>query len=136
MAVRTALGANRSRIMRQCLIESVLLSLLGASAATLIAAGSISALRRFGPPNVPRLYEVALDLTTLIFALALSVAVAVFFGLAPAWRLSHIAPQEAVKESTQVGLGHSSLRLQNSVVVSPCLWARRLVRGRELCYLG
>ena len=117
MAVRTALGANRSRIMRQCLIESVLLSLIGASAATLIAAGSISALRRFGPPNVPRLYEVALQPTTLIFALALSVAVAIFFGFAPAWRLSHIAPQEAVKESTQVGLGHSSQRLQNSVVI-------------------
>jgi predicted permease len=118
MALRTALGANRSRIMRQCLIESVLLSLIGASTATLIAAGSISALRRFGPPNVPRLYEVALHPTTLIFALGLSVAVAISFGLAPAWRLSHIAPQEAVKESTQVGLGHSSQRLQNSVVVT------------------
>lgn len=51
MAIRTALGANRSRIMRQCLIESVLLSLIGASAATLIEAGSISVLRRFGPPT-------------------------------------------------------------------------------------
>jgi len=118
MAVRTALGANRTRIMRQCLVESVLLSLIGASAATLIAAGSISALRRFGPPNVPRLYEVALHPTALIFALSLSVAVAILFGFAPAWRLSHVAPQEAVKESTQVGLGHSSQRLQNSVVIT------------------
>ena len=118
MAIRTALGANRTRIMRQCLVESVLLSLIGASAATLIAAGSISGLRRFGPPNVPRLYEVALHPTALIFALSLSVAVAILFGFAPAWRLSHVAPQEAVKESTQVGLGHSSQRLQISVVIT------------------
>jgi len=118
MAVRTALGANRTRIMRQCLVESVLLSLIGASAATLIAAGSISALRRFGPPNVPRLSEVALHPTALIFTLSLSVAVAILFGFAPAWRLSHVAPQEAIKESTQVGLGHSSQRLQNFVVIT------------------
>jgi putative ABC transport system permease protein len=118
MAVRTALGASRTRIMRQCLVESLLLSLVGASAATLIAAASISALRRFGPPNVPRLHEVALHPSALIFALSLSVAVAIFFGFAPAWRLSHVAPQEAVKEATQVGLGHNSQRLQNSVVIT------------------
>jgi putative ABC transport system permease protein len=118
MAVRTALGANRTRIMRQCLVESVLLSLIGASAATLIAAGSISALRRFGPPNVPRLYEIALHPAAFLFALSLSVAVTILLGFAPAWRLSHVAPQEAVKESTQVGLGHSSQRLQNSVVIT------------------
>ena len=118
MAVRAALGANRTRIMRQCLVESVLLSLIGAGAATLIAAGSISALRRFGPPNVPRLYEVALHPTALIFALSLSVAVAILFGFVPAWRLSHVAPQGAVKESTQIGIGRSSQRLQNSVVIT------------------
>jgi predicted permease len=118
MAVRAALGANRTRMMRQCLVESVLLSLIGASAATLIAAASISALRRFGPANVPRLYEVALHPPALIFALTLSVVVAIVFGFAPAWRLSHIAPQEAVKESTPVGLGRSAQRLQNSVVTT------------------
>jgi predicted permease len=118
MAVRTALGANRTRIMRQCLVESLLLSLIGASAATLVTAASISALRRFGPPDVPRLYEIALQPTALIFAMVLAVAVAIFFGLAPAWRLSHIAPNEAVKESRQVGIGLSAQRLQNSVVVA------------------
>jgi predicted permease len=118
MAVRTALGADRTRIIRQCLVESVLLSLIGASAGTLIAAGSIWALRRFGPSNVPRLYGVALHPAAFIFALALSVTVAILFGFAPAWRLSHVAPQEAVKESTQVGLGHNSQRLQNSVVIT------------------
>jgi putative ABC transport system permease protein len=104
--------------MRQCSVESVLLSLIGASAATLIAAGSISALRRFGPPNVPRLYEVALHPAALLFALSLSVAVTILLGFAPAWRLSQVAPQEAIKQSTQVGPGHSSQRLQNSVVIS------------------
>jgi putative ABC transport system permease protein len=118
MAIRAALGAGRTRIIRQCLVETVLLSLIGAVAATLIAAGSNWALRRFGPPNVPRLYEVALHPSAFTFALLLSVAVAILFGFAPAWRLSHVAPQGAVKESTQVGPGHSSQRLQNSVVIA------------------
>jgi predicted permease len=116
MAVRTALGADRTRIVRQCLVESVLLSLFGAGAAMVIAAGSVAALRRFGPADVPRLYEITLNPAALMFAISLSVAVAILFGFAPAWRLSHVAPQEAVKESTQAGLALSWQRLQNSVV--------------------
>src|SRR5579859_220558 len=84
MAVRSALGANRTRIIRQCLVESILLSLIGAGGATLIASASISALRHFGPPNVPRLYEVALHPAAFLFALSLSIGVAILFGFAPA----------------------------------------------------
>jgi len=116
MAVRTALGANRMRIMRQCLVESVLLSFIGATAGVIVAQTAIGALKRFGPASVPRLHDVALHPVALAFALALSVAAAIFFGFVPAWRLSHIAPQEAVKESTQLSPGRSSQRLQNFVV--------------------
>jgi predicted permease len=116
MAIRAALGANRVRIMRQCLVESILLALIGAGAGFIVAQGVVSALRWFGPPSVPRLHDVTLHPLSLAFALVLSVASAIFFGFAPSWRSSHVAPQEAVKESTQLSPGKSSQRLQNSVV--------------------
>lgn len=116
MAIRAALGANRVRIARQCLVESILLSLIGAGAGFILSAGLISGLKRFGPASVPRLHDVVLHPLALVFALSLSVAAAIFFGFIPAWRLSHIAPQDAIKDSAQVGPGRSSQRLQNSVV--------------------
>ena len=115
MAVRSTLGAAPARLMKQCLVESLLLSFLGASAGVVIANGMVVGLRRFGPANVPRLHDLALHPVALAFALALSIAAAVFFGFVPAWRLSHVAPQESLKESTQVGVARSTERLQNSV---------------------
>lgn len=115
MAVRCTLGAEPVRLMKQCLIESLLLSFLGATAGLVIANGLVAGLRRFGPSNVPRLHDLALDPVALAFALVLSVAAAVFFGFVPAWRLSHAAPQESLKESTQVGAARGTQRLQNSV---------------------
>lgn len=115
MAVRCTLGAEPVRLMKQCLIESLLLSFLGATAGLVIANGLVAGLRRFGPSNVPSLHDLALDPVALAFALVLSVAAAVFFGFVPAWRLSHAAPQESLKESTQVGAARGTQRLQNSV---------------------
>jgi predicted permease len=115
MAVRATLGAAPARLIKQCLVESLLLSFLGASAGVVIASGLVSGLRRFGPANVPRLHDLALHPVALAFALVLSVAAAVFFGFIPAWRLSHAAPQQSLKESAQAGMSRSTQRLQNSV---------------------
>jgi len=115
MAVRSTLGAAPVRLMKQCLVESLLLSFLGATAGVVIAKGMVECLRRFGPANVPRLHDLALHPVALAFALVLSVAAAVFFGFVPAWRLSHAAPQESLKESTQIGAARGTQRLQNSV---------------------
>ncbi|HEY7351681.1 MAG TPA: ABC transporter permease, partial [Terriglobales bacterium] len=116
MGIRSTLGANRSRLMRQCLVESLLLSLIGAVAGLLVAAGSIAALKEFGPASVPRLHDVELHSGALLFAVAVSAAAAVFFGFIPAWRLSHVAPQAVVKDTATVGVARGSQRLQNSVV--------------------
>lgn len=116
MAIRTALGANRQRIMRQCFVESMLLAFIGAGMGFIVTDSALSALRRFGPASLPRLHDVTLHPAALVFALSLSVAAAIFFGFMPAWRLSHVAPQEAVKESTQLSPARSAQRLQNSVV--------------------
>ena len=117
VAIRSALGADHLRIMRQCAVESVLLSLIGASAGLIVAGGSIYLLRRLGPANVPRLHDIVLDPVAFVFAVSLAVVVAFGFGFAPAWRLSHVQPQEAVKESTQLSPGRRSQRLQSSFVV-------------------
>jgi predicted permease len=115
MAVRSAIGANPARILRQCLVESVLLSMFGASAGIIVAAVSVAGLRRFGPADVPRLHDVMLHPIVLLFALVLSVVTAILFGFVPAWRLAHVAPQACLKEATQAGPARGTQRLQNSV---------------------
>jgi putative ABC transport system permease protein len=115
MAVRSAIGANPARILRQCLVESVLLSMCGATAGVVVAAASIAGLRRFGPAEVPRLHDVTLDPVVLLFALGLSLVTAILFGFVPAWRLAHVAPNACLKEATQAGPARGTERLQNSV---------------------
>ena len=115
MAVRSAIGANPARIVRQCLVESVLLSICGASVGIIVSAASIAGLRRFGPADVPRLHDVMLHPNVLLFTLGLSVVTALLFGFVPAWRLAHVTPQTCLKESTQAGPARGTQKLQNSV---------------------
>ena len=115
MAVRSAIGANPARLVRQCLVESVLLSVCGASAGIIVSAASISGLRRFGPADVPRLHDVMLHPNVLLFTLGLSVVTALLFGFVPAWRLAHVTPQACLKESTQAGPARGTQKLQNFV---------------------
>jgi putative ABC transport system permease protein len=115
MAVRSAIGANPARVVRQCLVESVLLSWCGAVAGIVVAAGLVGGLRRFGPADVPRLHDVTLHPVVLLFALGLSVVTAIVFGFVPAWRLAHVSPQACLKEATQAGPARGTQRLQNSV---------------------
>jgi putative ABC transport system permease protein len=89
MAVRAALGSARWRLMRQLLAESVLLSLLGGAAGLLVAVWAIDAVVSFIPPgSLPRLGEVGLNVNALEFAVAVSIATGLLFGLAPAFHLS------------------------------------------------
>jgi putative ABC transport system permease protein len=115
MAVRSAIGANPARLVRQCLVESGLLSVCGASAGIIVSAASIAGLRRFGPADVPRLHDVMLHPNVLLFTLGLSVVTALLFGFVPAWRLAHVTPQACLKESTQAGPARGTQKLQNSV---------------------
>jgi predicted permease len=84
LAVCLALGASRWRIARQLLSECLALAAVAGAAALATAAGAVSVIRRFGPPDVPRLDEVALDARLLVFALAASAIAAFVSGLAPA----------------------------------------------------
>jgi predicted permease len=114
MAIRSAVGANPGRLLRQCLVESMLLSFLGAGAGVAIAKAAVEGLKRFGPTDVPRLHDVVLHPSVLLFTLGISLLSAIVFGFAPAWRLSHVAPQASLKESVQTGPARGTQRLQNA----------------------
>ena len=132
MAIRSAVGAARGALLRQCLVESSLLSLLGGCAGIALAVAMVAGLRNYGPAGVPRLHEVGLDKATLLFTLALSVLTTLLFGFVPAWRLSRVAPQAFLKDGVQTGASRSSLRLQNMVAVGEIALALVLLVGGSL----
>ena len=90
IAIRSALGAGRARMIRQLLTESVLLSLLGGAGGLALAAGSLTLARRMHPGNIPRLEELSIDPRVLGFTLAISLLTGIVFGLAPALRASRV----------------------------------------------
>jgi predicted permease len=118
MALRAAIGANRFRLLRQCLVESILLSLFGAAAGVVLAIVLVPGLKHFGPANIPRLQDVALHPVALLFTLMVSLVTSVVFGFAPAWRLARVAPQPSMWPALQVGINHSSQRLQNGIATA------------------
>jgi putative ABC transport system permease protein len=99
MAIRTAVGAGRTRLVRQLLTESLLLALAGAAVGFGIAVWAIRALRAFGPHDIPRLTEVQINLPVMLFTAVISVVVALLFGLLPALRASKQHPNMSLKES-------------------------------------
>jgi putative ABC transport system permease protein len=103
MALRQALGANRARLMRQLLTESLLLSLLGGTTGLAILFAVKDSLLRFVPDNLPRLNEISINWTVLLFALCASVFSAVVFGLVPAFQAGRLDLHQAFKEE-----GHGS----------------------------
>lgn len=115
MSLRLAIGANRKRLIRQCLVESGLLGVAGSVAGILVAMVLVEALRRFGPASLPRLQDVTVNPAVLIFAVVLSLMTSVVFGFAPAWRLSRVSPQSSLRTAKQAGGDRGSQRLQNSV---------------------
>src|SRR5262249_51846031 len=84
MAVRSALGASRQRIVAQMITESVLLSVIGGVAGIAVAFAGLRVVAHVIPSNIPRLTEVSLDWRVLVFALLTSLATGLVFGLAPA----------------------------------------------------
>jgi putative ABC transport system permease protein len=109
LAVRTALGAGRGRIVRQLLTESVVLAVLSAAAGVLLAGWSIRALIAAAPDGVPRLEQTRLEPGVLAFALLTAVTSAMLFGLAPAIRAARTDMQSVLKEGSR-GPGTRAVR--------------------------
>jgi putative ABC transport system permease protein len=105
MALRQALGASQARLMRQLLTESLLLSLLGGVAGLAILFAVKDLLLRFVPDDLPRLNEISISWSVLLFALCASVFSGVIFGLAPAFQASRLDLQQALKQEGQGSAG-------------------------------
>src|ERR1019366_9875500 len=106
-AIRTALGADRGRVVRQLLTESVLLSLGGAAIGLLLARWGTHLALAAVPESLPRSTEIAIDPYVLLFTLAVSVATGLLFGLVPAFHGASVNPQVFLKEGSRgAGGGH------------------------------
>ena len=100
MVIRTALGAGRTRLVRQLLTESLLLSLLGGAIGMLAAYWGVAALRSILPPDLPRIDEIHVNLTILGYALGVSLLAGILFGLVPAREASKANLQGALREGS------------------------------------
>jgi predicted permease len=133
MAVRLALGATRSRMIRQMLTESMLLSVVGGTAGVLTAFSALGFISRFVPANVPRLNDIRIDWMVLAFALLISILTGVIFGLAPAIHSAKVALSSAIREGGR-GSGYSTQtgRLRDVLIVSELAFAVMLMVGAGL----
>ena len=117
-AVRMSLGASRLRLVRQLIVENLLLALIAAGLGTLIAFCGVDLLLSLNPVSLPRAGEVRVDASALIFTLSLSVIIATGLALVPAMRFSNVDLQTSLKESVRGASAHPTTnRLRSAFVV-------------------
>ncbi len=111
MAIRAALGAGRSRVIRQLLTESVLLAIVGGALGLLIASWGTQVILATVPGGLPRMENIGIDGWVLAFTLVVSLVPGIVFGLAPAIQVSHLDLQATLKEGGRGSTaGHQRLR--------------------------
>lgn len=133
IAVRASLGAGRARIIRQLLIESGLLALVGGALGLLLAQAGVRALIALGPTAIPRIGEVEMDAGVLLFAVGIALLTAVLFGLVPALQLSRAELGRELREGGRSATGgRSRQRFRHSLVVAELALSVMLVIGAGL----
>ena len=133
IAVRTALGASRIRVVRQLLIESLLIALCGGLIGVLASILLVRLGIRLVPKDIPRLFNVSIDLRVLLFSVVLSGLTALIFGLLPAWRISRSDPANVLRDGgTTTTPGRRRNRLQNTLVVAETALGFTLLIGSGL----
>lgn len=133
IAVRSALGARRGRVLRQLLTESTCLGVAGGIGGIVIAFAAVKAFRVVGPGDFPRLGEVCVDLPALAFALGLALITGMLFGLAP----GHVSSRCEVSQTLREGTGRSSAaegrtRLRSALVSAETALALVVLAGAGL----
>ncbi|MGH9747501.1 MAG: ABC transporter permease [Candidatus Acidiferrales bacterium] len=132
-AVRAAMGAERSRLIRQLVTESLMLALAGGALGLVIAYWGVGAVRALVGDSVPRVNEIRVDPFVLGFTFVVSILTGLIFGLAPAWHGAKTNLQDALKDGGRGGsAGGGSRRLRGALVVSEIALAVLLLVGAGL----
>ncbi|MDP9120251.1 MAG: ABC transporter permease [Acidobacteriota bacterium] len=133
IAIRSVMGAGRRRIVRQLLVEGVLLAVLGAAAGLVLAYWGLRLLVAANPGNLPRIETVGLDAQALALALTLSLLTGTLCALAPALQVSRLEPREALRDGDRGATGGlQRSRIQALFVVSEVALALMLMIGAGL----
>ena len=132
MAIRTALGAGRPRLVRQLLTESILLSVVGGAFGLGIAYLATGALASAAPANVPRIDGVSVNGMVLAYTLGLSIFTGFFFGIFPAWQVSRTDVHEAIKEGGRGSASGGGKRVRAILVVAEVAVSMILLVGAGL----
>ncbi len=132
VAIRTAMGASRGRVLRQMLTESVLLSTIGGAVGLLLSFWLIELLVSISPPDSPRFGEASLDLRVLVFTLAISAFTGLIFGLAPALQASKLDVSGSLKEGGRTGEGHRRTSARSLLLIGEVAMSLILLVGAGL----
>jgi predicted permease len=132
MAVRLSLGAGRARLARQLVTEGLILALTGGLAGLALAATTTRAFVALGSPGLPRLADVRLDGTVLLFTLLLSGVTGIVFGLAPLLQVSGSTPSDGLRESGRGGESRRVKRVRRALVVAELAGSAMLLVGAGL----
>jgi putative ABC transport system permease protein len=132
VAVRRALGASRLRLVRQFLVESVLLALVGGALGVLVAAGATRALAVSAADRLPRVNEISIDVNVLLFAAIVSLISGVLFGVIPSMRVTSTDASGWLKDAAALGGGPRMRRTRGLLVVAECSLAVVLLVGAGL----
>ena len=133
MATRMALGAGRAQLVRQLILESLWLALLGGLSGIALGAGALRALNAIGLKHFPRAGEVQVDSAVVLVALGLSLGAGLFVGLFPLAAISRIDINDALHEESRTGTsGKKSRRVRQSLVTAQIAFAVALLMGAGL----
>ncbi|HWP72504.1 MAG TPA: ABC transporter permease [Gemmatimonadaceae bacterium] len=133
VAIRTAMGASRYRVVRQALTESLVLALFGGAAGVLIATGTVRALRAVIPASVPRASDVSVDFIVLAFAVGITVITGVLCGVVPAFRVARDDASDTLKEGGRsAGAARARGRVRRALAISEIALAVVTLTGAGL----
>ena len=132
IAIRTALGAGRGRLVLQMLAESIVLALAGGAVGLLLAYLAIRPIQTLSAGSIPRATDIAIDLSVLLFALGVSLATGILFGLAPAWQASRSTIGSVLKEGGRSSTASSGRWVRSGLLVAEVAMSIVLLVGAAL----